>query len=239
MASNGKTAEEAFQEVNNGHGVPIGKSSAYVCPYTDCGVLAQHTWATITQGSSFLKSERFSRNLAQGATLVCSLCEACGREVIFLNGRVIAPAKSDAVKPADDMPSDVAIDFEEARQIFHQSPRGAAALLRLAIQKLCKELGSSQRDINAAIGELVRAGKINADIQRALDSVRVIGNEAVHPGVMDLKDDVGTARALFGLVNFIVEKGISEPKRIAELYSTLPPGKLAGIVNRDAQTSSS
>lgn len=93
--------------------------------------------------------------------------------------------------------------------------------------------GSSQRDINAAVGELVREGKISADLQRALDTVRVIGNEAVHPGVMDLKDDTDTALALFGLVNFIVEMGISEPKRIAAIYASLPPNKLVGIARRD------
>ena len=55
-------------------------------------------------------------------------------------------------------------------------------------------------------------------LQQALDAVRVIGHAAVHPGEMDLKDDQETAGALFGLVNFIVEKMIAEPKEVERLY---------------------
>lgn len=234
VSVDGRTAEVVYQERSEGHGYPVGQSAPFICPYADCGVFAQHTWGIITEGYGYGNtSVRYPREIKTESVLIAARCEACDREVIFLSGRVIAPAKTDAPKPTDDMPSDVAADFEEARQIYHLSPRGAAALLRLAIQKLCAAMGSTHSDINGSIGELVRNGKISPDLQRALDSVRVIGNEAVHPGVMDLRDDTDIAHALFGLVNFIVEKGISEPKRIAAIYATLPAGKLAGIERRD------
>jgi len=51
-------------------------------------------------------------------------------------------------------------------------------------------------------------------VQQALDIVRVIGNEAVHPGVMDLKDDRETAATLFGLVNAIADQMITHPKTV-------------------------
>jgi len=70
-------------------------------------------------------------------------------------------------------------------------------------------------------------------VQQALDALRVIGNNAVHPGQMDLSDDEATAAALFGLVNFIVEKMISEPAEINRLYGMLPPGALSQIQRRD------
>ncbi|MNC56860.1 hypothetical protein D3C75_1064830 [compost metagenome] len=71
------------------------------------------------------------------------------------------------------------------------------------------------------------------EIQQALDIVRVIGNESVHPGEMDLRDDPDTVAHLFELVNFIVEERISRKLKISSLFSRLPVGKLKGIQDRD------
>jgi hypothetical protein len=68
-----------------------------------------------------------------------------------------------------------------------------------------------------------------------MDAVRVIGNEAVHPGVLDLRDDAATANTLFRLVNFIVEKMISEPREIEEVYAALPEKKRSAIDTRDGK----
>jgi len=113
------------------------------------------------------------------------------------------------------------------------SPRGAAALLRLAIEKLCVALEKTGT-IDQMIQQLVDEG-LPARIQQALDVVRVIGNEAVHPGTIDIKDDQATVQTLFRLVNLISETMIGEPRRISELYSGLPPEKLAGIAQRQAR----
>jgi hypothetical protein len=86
--------------------------------------------------------------------------------------------------------------------VFGASPRSSAALLRLAIQKLCKHLGFPGDNINADIKAMVGQG-LAVQVQRALDIVRVIGNEQVHPGVLDVRDDPEMATRLFELVNFI------------------------------------
>jgi hypothetical protein len=70
-------------------------------------------------------------------------------------------------------------------------------------------------------------------VQQALDSVRVIGNEAVHPGTIDLKDNRETANQLFRLVNFIAQKMLTEPREIDEIYNGLPKDKLKSIEERD------
>lgn len=132
------------------------------------------------------------------------------------------------------MPEDIRRDYDEASAILGLSPRGAAALLRLAIQKLCKHLGQPGDNINSDIAALVANG-LHTVIQKALDTVRVIGNEAVHPGQIDLRDNSAVAESLFRLVNMIVEKTISEPKEVDALYALLPEGKRDGIVQRDAQ----
>lgn len=142
------------------------------------------------------------------------------------------PAISLAPMPSPDLPENCRDDYMEARDIFTRSPRAAAALLRLVVQKLCKHFGEPGRDINQDIGRLVDKG-LPRPLQQALDTVRVIGNEAVHPGELDLNDSPEVVAALFKLVNLIVEKMITEPKQIAELYQTLPEKKLQGIEQRD------
>lgn len=87
-------------------------------------------------------------------------------------------------------------------------------------------------NINDDIAALVKAG-LNTRIQKALDAVRVIGNNAVHPGSIDLRDDRATAESLFRLLNLIAEKMISEPKHVDEVYAKLPPSALAAIEARD------
>jgi len=71
-------------------------------------------------------------------------------------------------------------------------------------------------------------------VQESLDTLRVIGNEAVHPGEMDLRDDMAVASSLFKLVNFIAEKLITEPKEVDEIYNKLPTSKKEHIASRDS-----
>lgn len=209
--------------------------SSFVCPYPNCGAYAAHTWGVVKILSAPAAGAQrgwTNRGLWPLQKLWAAQCSVCYHEVFFLDDALVWPIESQAPAPNTDMPASIASDFEEARQIYMTSPRGAAALLRLALQKLCGELGETG-DINTAIGNLVAKGRISEVLQQALDSLRVIGNEAVHPGTLDLKDDQETALGLFKLLNFIVEKTISDPKRIADIYGKLPPEKLKGIADRD------
>jgi hypothetical protein len=132
------------------------------------------------------------------------------------------------------VPDDVKADFLEANEIIDKSPRGAAALLRLCIQKLMPHIGEKGNNINDDIASLVRKG-LDSRIQKALDVVRVVGNNAVHPGQIDLKDDKATAAKLFGLVNVIVESQITQVKHIEEMFETVVPETAkAQIEKRDA-----
>lgn len=149
---------------------------------------------------------------------------------------MVEPDVSPAPLPNPDLPSEIRADFEEARSIISRSPRGASALLRLCVQKLCGFLGESGKDINTDIAQLVKKG-LNPKIQKSLDIVRVIGNEAVHPGQLDLRDQPATASQLCTLVNVIADAMISQPKAIEALYSALPETKLQQIEKRDSAKS--
>ncbi len=145
---------------------------------------------------------------------------------------MVYPSFAGVDSPNQDLGEDIRDDYQEAAEILQRSPRGAAALLRLAIQKLCIQLGEDGENLNTDIGNLVARG-LPEKVQESLDALRVIGNEAVHPGEMDLRDDMEIASSLFKLVNFIAEKLITEPKEIEEIYGKLPTAKVDQIAKRD------
>lgn len=169
---------------------------------------------------------------------VCNLhltkCFNCQKIAVWVNERLLFPGLKTGVQHNSDLPEDIIRDFEEAREIVDASPRGAAGLLRLCIQKLCKHLGEKGKSLDDDIGSLVRKG-LNPLIQQSLDVVRVIGNEAVHPGVIDLNDDRDTAIQLFALINSIAEQMISHPKAVKAMYDKLPEDKRKAIEKRDGK----
>lgn len=163
-----------------------------------------------------------------------SRCYNCNDVTLWICDRIIYPQRGEAPPANGDLPPEIARDYNEASSILDLSPRGAAALIRLAIQKLCRHLGQPGKNINADIKTLV-AGGLDPRVQKALDAVRVIGNSAVHPGQIDLRDDRATAETLFRLLNLIAEKMISEPKHVEEVYDSLPEEARKAIEERDGK----
>jgi len=212
------------------HAPPTYEADAFNCPY--CGVLAQQFWTGLI-------GQRPGEKGYCGIGVYMSICLNCEKRAVWAafgphrdDVKMVKPQVSGGPRPHVDMPLDVRADYEEAQAIISNSVRGACGLLRLATEKLVEGMQPEGRDLNDRIGKLVATG-LPPIIQQALDSLRVVGNEAVHPGQMDLSDDLDTALGLFNLLNVIVEDRITRPKRIAEMYSKLPAGKLQGIVNRD------
>ena len=75
-----------------------------------------------------------------------SCCFNCDEVALWVNDRLMWPQRGEAQIPNPDLPGDVRGDYDEASTILDPSPRGAAALLRLAIQKLCKHLAAIIHD---------------------------------------------------------------------------------------------
>ena len=193
--------------------------NAFNCPH--CGAFAQQRWARVAIGDIYWSE------------LYISECARCSERSIWLNGLMIAPPKTTAPRPNPDLPDEIKADYEEARMIAAASPRGACALLRLCIQTLCDHLDAKGKSLNAQIGSLVEQG-LSVRVQQALDTVRVAGNNAVHPGELDLKDDTTTANSLFGLVNIIADIMITQPKDVEELYGDIVPSEQRdAIAKRD------
>lgn len=209
---------------------------AFNCPH--CRAYAHQQWFSLMVGGTGERQTfvdtTFPVSLASAAKkeFEASRCQLCKESAIWVNKGMIYPHATVAPLPEPNMPDEIKQDFEEARQVFSLSPRSSAALLRLAIQKLCKHLGYSGKNLNEDVGKMVARG-LDTEIQQAFDAVRVIGNESVHPGQIDLRDDPETALQLFRLVNFIVEEMITRKRRVQEIYSKLPQGALQQIDWRD------
>lgn len=160
-----------------------------------------------------------------------TLCYTCRQPTIWLYDKILYPSALYEIEPNEDMDDDIRADFDEARSLLDISPRASAALLRLCLQKLCKQLGQQGKNINDDIAALVQSG-LKPQVQQALDLVRVVGNNAVHPGTIDLKDDRETAVRLFELVNRIAHDMITHPKEIDKLYNTKVPASTQDAIQK-------
>ena len=154
----------------------------------------------------------------------------------YNNAVMVFPTIKIGPPPDKDMPEILKVDYEEARSVANISPRAAAALLRLCIQNLCIHLvpeNMKEKSINDMIGYLVEKKLVGEKEQKMLDSVRVIGNNAVHPSKLEIADFPETVNLLFYIVTKLIYSCITEPAEINSLYASLPPNSLEGIKIRD------
>ena len=197
---------------------PVHQATAFNCPY--CKAYSKMVWNDARTYNMVVEWIEFAQ------------CTHCGKYSIWYEEELIYPEELTVDSPSKDLPAQVKKVYLEAASIVSKSPRGASALLRLAIQKLCDELVEGDQNLNTKIGILVKQG-LNKKVQQALDVVRVVGNDAVHPGVIDLNDKPDVAAQLFKLVNIISDQMISEPKEIDEMYESLPQEKKQQVEKRD------
>ncbi len=236
--------------MNPGYTAPEFEKTGFTCPY--CGVLADQYWSTLyadsdvfpIMGSGVLFSAFGPprKGLLQAndspttyITAYISVCRSCREFALWIDNRMVHPHTASAPLPSPDMPDETREFYEEARRISDESPRAAAALLRLALEKLMECRDVLGKTLNEQIGSLVKEGTLSA-VQESLDAVRVIGSDQIHDlGEIQLDEDTETAVALFELVNFAVEKMITEPEKVKQIYEALPESKRKAIEERDSR----
>lgn len=202
---------------------PKYEEQQFNCIY--CGVFAKQKWGTLAFPYSSIYYNKSPISFCK--------CEHCNELTYWYDAHMIIPDEAPAPPPHPDMPTSIVGEYQEARSVFARSPRAAVALLRLAIQKLMPDLGEKGKNINTDIKSLVAKG-LPVEIQQALDFCRVVGNNAVHPGEINLNDSPEMGQHLFSMINFIIEDRIARPKQIAELYAQLPEPAREAIGKRDA-----
>jgi hypothetical protein len=165
--------------------------------------------------------------------LAMCVCGASGCRSLWFEQQRIYPRTSDAPAMSPDMPEGVRKDYEEAAAIASESPRAAAALLRMCIEGLCKDIAEKPK-FDIALDELARRG-IPEEIQTAIDVIRMNGNEVMHAGRLYGTDDAGTVAMLFKLANVIVTWAITDRKLLRDLYTQIPETKRESVEKRRAE----
>ena len=171
-----------------------------------------------------ITNSKFPRELSLlfPPTISVAVCQSCNKFSIWVGNKIEYPKNIPVEPPNEDLNDEIKSLYDEASKIFSDSPKGSTALLRLALQKLLMQIGKEGKNINNDIKELVERG-LSPKIQKALDLLRVVGNNAVHPGQINLDDNSEIALKLFKILNIIAAELITKPKEIDSLYNDVIP----------------
>ena len=202
--------------------------TSITCPY--CHVYAQFRWEVRKNLNS--KPQKYR--------LIVASCNSCHLDSVWLYDNqnqedilMLPDYPSDLDAPNSDMPNDIQQIYLEAAKVLKDSPRASAALSRLAIDQLTQQF-SSESSLDRRIADLVSKG-LSSKLQKAFDIVRIVGNNAVHPGEIDLKDNQEMAKSLLDLLNIITDNLITQPNQIDKFYNSLPERQLKHIEKRDSK----
>lgn len=227
--------------IKNKMHIPSSNKDNFICPFCGAYSIQHRTHQTLLELTA--KDYYYS--------FVFRKCNACERvsifrlknkkdtlpnppETCFEEEELVYPKILNVVEPNPDMPEDVKNFFNEARSVSDNSTRAATALLRIATEKLVKDLLAlkgteyANTKMHDAIERLYKEKNLNLSIYKALMSLKLFGNEASHPNE-DLSrfeeyfsNDKDLMNELFKLLNLIVDDLISKPKQIEELFNSAP-----------------
>lgn len=203
--------------------------------YKDIGLVENLLVAVQKVGESNGVSDNLNGYKYQDIFAV-SLCISCEKFSSWYEGDIVYPMNEAQIpSPEEHMPVEIKKLYNEAKSVYHLSFRSSCALLRLALEKLLIIVGAKGNSINSRINNLVVEQKIPTSVQQALDTIRILGNDGVHPGVIDISDNERKENALmlFLLLNIIVDRMIKADMQIQQFYSLIPESKRKAIEQRD------
>ncbi|BCD92648.1 hypothetical protein fh0823_27850 (plasmid) [Francisella halioticida] len=216
----------------NNYVIPEFRKESFNCPY--CNAFSHMKWLIVTYETTNTKLD----NLEVSECSCCKEHAVWYQKYIRTSYNMIVPDYAGAPPPSFDMPDDVKVDYLEAASVYSKSPRASAALLRLALQKLCIHLGEKGKNINDDIRRLSEKKILSPIIVKIADIVRITGNNAVHPGELSDDDFDYVSAKLFKLINIIIEKAITDPKEYQEFYNLMPEGSRKAAEQKDLDNKS-
>jgi hypothetical protein len=126
--------------------------------------------------------------------------------------------------------------FQDANVLeerLRENPPHILVFSTVALQGTLSEFVPHVQAINDDIKFIVAKG-VSTEVQRALDICRVAGNNAAHPGELNIEDTPEIAHMMFKMINFLVAELITRPNEINAMFDQLPQGARDAIEKRDA-----
>ena len=204
-----------------------------VCPY--CGVKSQHKYLNLIYGTYELLdnsppiSESFDSSVYLLSNFHAIQCQSCEAYSIFNDKEMIYPLNSDVPVPCEDMPNNIIEIYNEAKKVLVISPKSACALLRLALENLMDYLKVDGKNLKEKICKYCDEYHVDESLKKSFHILRIVGNEAVHPGTINIDDNEDIARSLFGILNYIVDETITRKNKIDKIFDDLPKNKTKDI----------
>lgn len=246
---------------------PVLNERAFVCPHCEINAeqrwfnrdklikinqyLANYTYNQVLErgmSSTSAKNLKAYKEEFKDELVICladqipiefsvSQCNFCKKICLWHEQERVYPLEVVTEEPNKDMPEEVKDIYLEAVSILNKSPRGAAALIRLALEMLFRHLNVHESTIDKTIAKLQENG-LNPVTVGLLDIIRVYGNSAVHIGEIDLSEDKEKAIALLKLLNRISYEMISQKKIDQAFLDSFPEGVKNSIKKRSTPKAS-
>jgi len=131
----------------------------------------------------------------------------------------------------EDVPKDMATDYEQACAVLDLSPPASAALARRCLQRITRSHFKVKKDsLHDEIDEVVKSGSIPKYLVDVLDRVREIGNLAAHPDqdketglIVDVEKDeaLWTLEIIEGLFRYCFVEARETERRTKSLNEKL------------------
>lgn len=143
-------------------------------------------------------------------------CISCEKPSLWIHGEMVWP-ELPSIPPSEYMPDDVRAAYMEAQAVISRSPRCSCAMLRLALERLCIHRNGTGNSLRAKVLSL----KLSPEVEKLCDACRLVGNDAVHEGVLfvDDTDTYEVARTLSMFINWITERTIKSEALADELLA--------------------
>jgi hypothetical protein len=126
--------------------------------------------------------------------------------------------------PNEDLDEEIKTVYKQAAAIVQESPIASCALLRLCMEKIIIKHANykgNQNILKNIIDELKDIGTIDENIYKAMQSIRIVGNNAIHNGsikIDDLDENLDMAVLISRYINLMATELITRKKEINSVF---------------------